>query len=86
MQQHSLHSLYLIAYDGQSHFIMQRYFVLSESSTEYCVLRIYYKVVESSWGTIPLKKKASVPISDMKAVSAVSTKIKTGTCHCVKAI
>ena len=52
--------------------------MLCESSTQYCVLRIYYKVVESSWGTIPLKMKSSVPVADIKAVSAVSTKIKTG--------
>ena len=57
----------------------QRYFVLAESSTEFCELRIYYKVVESSWGTIPLKKKkASIPIGTVRSVAPISTKIKQG--------
>lgn len=58
--------------------LQQRYFVLAESSTEFCVLRIYYKVVESSWGTIPLKKKSSIPIGTVKSVAPISTKIKQG--------
>jgi hypothetical protein len=52
--------------------------VLAESSTEFCELRIYYKVVESSWGTIPLKKKASIPIGTVRSVAPISTKIKQG--------
>ena len=47
----------------------RRYFVLSESSTEFCVLRIYYKAVESSWGTLPLKLKAAIPLSAIQMVS-----------------
>ena len=46
----------------------RRYFVLSESSTEFCVLRIYYKAVESSWGTLPLKLKAAIPLSAIQMV------------------
>lgn len=52
--------------------------MLAESSTEFCVLRIYYKVVESSWGTIPLKKKSSIPIGTVRSVAPISTKIKQG--------
>ena len=61
-----------------SYPLRQRYFVLAESSTEFCVLRIYYKVVESSWGTIPLKKKSSIPIGTVRSVAPISTKIKQG--------
>lgn len=52
--------------------------MLSESSSEFCVLRIYYKVVESCWGPVPLKKKSSIPIAAVKSVSSVSAKIQKG--------
>jgi hypothetical protein len=52
--------------------------VLSESSEEFCVMRIYYKTVESSWGLVPLRKKATIPIGSMRGVSSVSSKIKQG--------
>lgn len=57
---------------------MQRYFVLSESSIDFCVLKIFYKVVDSAWGPIPLKLKGSIPISAIQSVSSVSAKIKKG--------
>ena len=47
----------------------RRYFVLSESATEFCVLRIYYKAVDSSWGTLPLKLKAAIPLSAIHMVN-----------------
>jgi hypothetical protein len=58
--------------------VFQRFFVLSESSEEFCVMRIYYKTVESSWGLVPLRKKATIPIGSVKGVSSVSSKIKQG--------
>lgn len=58
--------------------ISQRYFVLSESSTDFCVLKIYYKSIESSWGTIPLKLKAAIPIAAIVSVTTVGSKIKRG--------
>lgn len=42
--------------------------VLSESSTQFCVLRIYSKVSVTSWGTVPLKLNTSVPILLIEAV------------------
>jgi hypothetical protein len=58
--------------------VFQRFFVLSESSEEFCVMGIYYKTVESSWGLVPLKKKATIAIGSVKGVSSVSSKIKQG--------
>lgn len=58
--------------------ITQRYFVLSESTTAFCVLRIYYKNIESSWGTIPLNLKSEIPVSSVVSVAAVGSKIKKG--------
>jgi hypothetical protein len=58
--------------------ILQRYFVLSESATAFCILRIYYKNIESSWGTIPLKLKAEIPIASIISVAAVGSKINKG--------
>ena len=56
----------------------QRYFVLSESTTEFCVLRIFYKAVGSSWGTVPLKLKASIPISAVQTVTFNANRVKKG--------
>ena len=56
----------------------QRFFVLSESSSDFCVLKIFYEVTEASWGFVPLKMKASIPIAAMQSVACVSAKIKKG--------
>ena len=52
------------------HTYLKRYFVLSESTTEYCVLKIFYKTIEASWGTIPIKMKAKIPLS---AITSITT-------------
>ena len=56
----------------------RRYFVLSESATEFCTLRIFYKAVETTYGTVPHKLKASIPISAIQAVKFNASKIRKG--------
>jgi hypothetical protein len=58
--------------------LSQRYFVLSESAAEFCVLRIFYKAVDSSWGTVPLKLKASIPIAAIQTATFNANKVKKG--------
>mmetsp|Transcript_21229 Transcript_21229/g.35978 ORF Transcript_21229/g.35978 Transcript_21229/m.35978 type:complete len:218 (+) Transcript_21229:3-656(+) len=48
----------------------KRYFVLAESTTCFCVLRVFGKVVETAWGTVPLGLKASVPIHAMESIQS----------------
>ena len=52
--------------------------MLSESATEFCVLRIFYKAVGSSWGTVPLKLKAAIPISAIQMATFNANKVKKG--------
>ena len=49
----------------------QRYAVLSESATQFCVLRIYSRAAPSAWGLLPVGLKASVPLSAVEAVEAL---------------
>jgi hypothetical protein len=56
----------------------RRYFVLSESATEFCTLRIFYKAVETTYGTVPFKLKASIPISAIQTVRFNASKIRKG--------
>ena len=58
---------------------LQRYFVLSESSTCFCVLRIYTKCVTTAWGPVPIGLRTSIPIFAIEAVAAVPTVASKGT-------
>lgn len=50
---------------------MQRYFVLSESTTCFCVLRIFSHAVTAAWGPVAVGLKASIPIFSIEAVETV---------------
>jgi len=56
----------------------KRYFVLAESSTHYCVMRIFGRAVETLWGHAPLNCKTSIPICDIERVDTVAAKSSKG--------
>jgi hypothetical protein len=53
--------------------LQQRYFVLSESTTCFCVLRIFSKAVVTAYGLVPVGLRSSVPIRSVEAVETVPT-------------
>jgi hypothetical protein len=57
----------------------QRYFVLAESTTCFCVLRIFSRAVVTAWGTAPVGLHASIPIYSMESVEALSLPAAKGT-------
>lgn len=56
----------------------QRYFVLSESTTCFCVLRIFTRAVPSAWGPLAVGLKASIPIYSIEAVESVAAPAAKG--------
>ena len=56
----------------------QRYFVLSESATQFCVLRIFGKAVPSKWGPLPLELKRAIPIHLIERVDTSTAKGSKG--------
>ena len=64
-------TLIVFASTLHSTLLAQRYFVLSESSTCFCVLRIYSRAVQTAWGAVPLGLRASIPIHSIEAVETV---------------
>jgi hypothetical protein len=56
----------------------QRYFVLSESTTQFCVLRIFGKAVVSKWGLLPLEQKRTIPIQLIERVDTSTAKGSKG--------
>ena len=56
----------------------QRYFVLSESATQFCVLRIFGKAVVSKWGLLPLEQKRTIPIQLIEKVDTSTAKGSKG--------
>lgn len=57
---------------------VKRYFVLSESSTCFCVLRVYGKAVQSKWGMLPSQLRSSIPLAAVELVQTVGTVSKKG--------
>ena len=47
---------------------LKRYYVLSESASEFCVLRVYGKAVKTAYGLIPINLKTIIPISCVQSV------------------
>lgn len=47
---------------------LKRYYVLSESSLEFCVLRVYGKAIKTKWGIAPINLKTIIPISCVQSV------------------
>ncbi len=56
----------------------QRYFVLSESSSYFCVLRIYAKAVTTQWGVVATGLRSSIPIASVENVMTVAHKASQG--------
>lgn len=59
-------------------FHQQRYFVLCESSQEFCVLKCFSKAVESAWGMIPLQLRTVIPASSIASVKTSTKKSSKG--------
>jgi hypothetical protein len=59
-------------------FWQKRYFVLSESSTHFCVLRIYNKAVLTKWGFAPLQLKTSIPLACIEQIDSLTAKGSSG--------
>lgn len=47
---------------------LKRYYVLSESNLEFCVLRVYGKAIKTKWGIAPINLKTIIPISCVQSV------------------
>ena len=47
---------------------LKRYYVLSESASEFCVLRVYSKAIKTAYGTVPINLKTIIPISCIQSV------------------
>jgi len=52
--------------------------VLAESTTCFCVLRLFGKAVHTAWGVVPLQLKTSVPLFQVEAVEAVNARSGKG--------
>ena len=50
----------------------QRYYVLAECDSDFCVLRLYTRAIVSAWGVLPLGFKQSIPIGAMDEIQTVS--------------
>jgi hypothetical protein len=57
---------------------LKRFYVLAESSTDFCVLKIYQTAVVSSWGLVPIKLKTIIPLSCIETVESIATKSSRG--------
>ena len=49
---------------------LKRYYVLSESNSEFCVLRVYGKAINTKWGMAPINLKTVIPISCVQSVTS----------------
>lgn len=57
---------------------LKRFYVLAESSTDFCVLKIYQSAIVSSWGLVPIKLKTVIPLSCIETVESIATKSSRG--------
>jgi archaellum component FlaF (FlaF/FlaG flagellin family) len=57
---------------------LKRYYVFSESETDFAVLRIYKSAVKSLWGDVPTKLKGIIPVSAIASIDVVATKSAKG--------
>lgn len=51
----------------------KRYFVLAESHTNFCQLRVFTKAVEASWGTVPLDLRTTIPITAIESIDVIAS-------------
>jgi hypothetical protein len=58
--------------------VIQRYFVLAESATCFCVLRIFSRAVATAWGSVAVGLRASIPIHAIESVDTVSNPAAKG--------
>jgi len=57
---------------------LRRYYIFSESETDFCTIKIYKSTVKSLWGEVPVKLKGILPISAVASVEVVATKSARG--------
>lgn len=62
-------------------YLEKRYFVLAESSTCFCILRIFSRAVNTAWGTVAVGLHTSIPIYSIEAVDTISTPAAKGKCE-----
>lgn len=46
----------------------RRYFVLAESRTHFCVLKIYQRAIPAAWGDAPIQLKSTIPVVAINAI------------------
>lgn len=52
--------------------------MLSESTSDFCVLRIFARAVAAGWGPVAVGLKASIPIHSIEAVESVAAPAAKG--------
>ena len=57
---------------------LKRYYVFSESETDFGVIKMYKSAVKSLWGDAPTKLKGILPISAIASIDVVPTKSANG--------
>ncbi len=57
---------------------LQKYYVLSESETDFCVLKVYKKVVASAWGCCHIGLTSVVPICLIESVKVANARASGG--------
>ena len=55
-----------------------RYFVLAESPSHFCELRIYKRAIDCGWGMAPVKLRAAIPVLSIESIDAISEKSALG--------
>jgi hypothetical protein len=48
----------------------RRWFVLAESRTEFCVLRIYSSCMKTAWGEVGIRLKAAIPVVALERIES----------------